>query len=280
MRRQPHASGFSMIELMIVMVIFLIVTGAVFGLLNVAQQRYRAEQQLLESLQGARLGIEQLTRDIHRAGFPPLNGFDTTSADWADENGVPVNRIAVPLVGMVGNNVVQTCTVNGGFSPCTIPNPWELVIETDLEPDGTVDWIYYRLDTPGNAVNHPPIGGGADPVTRTLYRAVAPKSCTGPIPWIPMQCTGANPAASGGTPFVDNVVQDPALGVTAANPAVFVYVCRDLNLDGVPDPTCTPENIQDVRIQLQARAQNRDMRTRQVRALTLLSTARIMNPPQ
>ena len=66
----PSSSGFSLIELMVVLVIFLIVTGAVFGLLNVAQVRYRSEQQFLDSLQGAQTGLEQITRDIHRAGYP------------------------------------------------------------------------------------------------------------------------------------------------------------------------------------------------------------------
>lgn len=258
MRLRSRQSGFSLVEFMMVMVIFAVVIGAVFGLLNAAQFRYRAELEFLESLQGARLGLELLTLDIHNAGYPPRNAYDSASPSWG-AGGVPVTRIAIPFVGMVGGVVNQTCTVNGGGNPCTIPGPFELAIETDIEPDGTTDWIYYRLDTPGNAVAHPPTGGGQ---ARILYRAVSPKT------------VGGNPTAVAGTPVVDNVLQDPGAAVSAANPALFTYVCA-----GGVNP-CTPENIQEVRIVLQARAARRDLQTQQIRALTLQSAARRLNPPQ
>lgn len=292
MRLHTRQSGFSLIEIMVVLFIFLIVTGAVFGLLSVAQVRYRAEQQFLDSLQGARLGIEQLTRDIHRAGFPPRSAYDdiiptNPAAAWVTAGGVPVTSVAVPFLGMVGNNVDQTCTVNGGANPCTIPNPFELVIETDLDPENTVtpeqvEWVYYRLDTPGNGVVSPPTGGGA---SRTLYRRVVPKTCAGPpFVLVPMTCVTSGPgtvtAPVGlGTPMVDNVVQDPGVAVGPANPAVFTYVCRDMDNDGAPDPTCTPENIEEIYMVLQARAISPDIQTGGVRALTLQSVARVLNPP-
>src|SRR3972149_11498584 len=94
-------SGFSLIELMVVLVIFLIVTGAVFGLLNTAQIRYRSEQQFLDSLQGARTGLEQIARDIHRAGYPALNAYDTVPqlppSLWTAAGGISSSRGAGPL---------------------------------------------------------------------------------------------------------------------------------------------------------------------------------------
>ena len=73
MNRQQQ--GFSLLEVMVVMTIFLVVAGAVFELLNVSQQRYRSEQQVLESFQGARLGMDLMVRDIHNAGYPPAYTF-------------------------------------------------------------------------------------------------------------------------------------------------------------------------------------------------------------
>lgn len=281
MRLSNRPAGFSLIEMMVVMFIFLVVSGAVFGLLNTAQIRYRSEQQFLDALQGARLGLEQVTRDIHRAGFPALNAYDMAptnpDSSWVPD-GVPVTQIAVPFVGMVGANIDQTCTVNGGANPCTIPGPFELAIEADLEPDGTVDWVYYRLDTPGNGLVSPPLGGGR---TRTLYRAVKPKVCGGP-PWItnPMTCTssgggpGGDPRANA-TPFVDNILQDPGAALDpTTNQAVFTYVCAG------GAASCTPENIIEVYIVLQTQATSPDLQTRQVRALTLESVAQVLNPPR
>lgn len=274
---RTRQAGFSLIELMVVMVIFLIVTGAVFGLLNVAQVRYRSEQQFLDSLQGARIALEQITANVHRAGFPGVNGYDTVTPTslWVAAGGVPAERVAVPFVGIRGGAIDQTClidTSNPTLSTCTIPNAFELVIETDLDPENTitpaqVEWVYYRLDTPGNALASPPTGGG---MTRTLYFRISPKQCGG-MPWTPVTCPGGKPVGTG-TPMVDNIINDPA--AYAANPdeAVFRYTCAS------GATTCTPENIQEVRIVLRARAFSQDIQTRGVRALTLQSVARRVNP--
>ena len=280
----PSSSGFSLIELMVVMVIFLIVTGAVFGLLNTAQVRYRSEQQFLDSLQGARTGLEQIARDIHRAGYPALNAYDTVPQTppslWTAAGGIPSASVAVPFVGMRAGAIDQTCivdTANPALSTCVIPGPFELILEADLDPENTaapaqVEWVYYRVDLPGNALVSPPNGGGADPTTRTLYRSVTAKTCAGP-PWVPLTCVGGNPVAAG-VPFVDNILNDPALYGGDPEEAVFRYRCAG------GATTCTPENIDEVYIVLRARAYSRDLQTRQIRALTLQSVAQPLNPPQ
>lgn len=273
-------SGFSLIELLVVLVIFLIVTGAIFGLLNVAQIRYRSEQQFLDSLQGVRTAIDQIVRDVHRAGFPAVNGYHRTSPLWVGAGGVPVTRLAVPFVGMRAGVIDQTCivdTANPALSTCVIPGPFELVLEADLDPENTVapeqiEWVYYRVDTPGNALVSPPAGGGAAPVTRTLYRAVATKTCTGP-PWVPLACVGGNPVRAG-VPFADNILNDPANYGADPNEAVFRYICAG------GATTCTPENIEEVYIVLRARAYSQDLQNQSVRALTLQGVGRRFNPPQ
>ena len=284
MRERLRQAGFSLIELMVVLVIFLIVTGAVFGLLNVAQVRYRAEQQFLDSLQGARIALENITRDVHRAGYPTANAYDTMPQTppslWTAAAGVPVTRLAVPFVGYRAGAIDQTCvidTANPALSTCRVPNAFELIIETDLDPENTaapnqIEWVYYRLDRPGNALASPPAGGGPVPPGRTLYRRVSTKTCTGP-PWTPMTCVGGNPIGAG-SPFVDNVINDPALYGGDPNEAVFRYTCAG------GATTCTPENIEEVYIVLRVQAYSRDLQTRGIRALTLQSVARRMNPSQ
>src|SRR3989304_323513 len=192
MRVRRADSGFSLIELMVVMVIFLVVTGAVFGLLNTAQVRYRSEQQFLDSLQGARTGLEQITRDIHRAGYPALNAYDTVPqtppSAWTVAGGIPSTSVAVPFVGMRFGAIDQTClvdTANPALSTCVIPGPFELILEADLDPENAVapaqvEWVYYRVDLSGNALASPPTGAGADPGTRTPYPSVTTQPCAGP----------------------------------------------------------------------------------------------------
>lgn len=266
MRQRNAQIGFSLIEVMLVMVIFLIVTGSVFALLNATQVRYRTEQQILDILQSARAGIDLLSRDVNRAGYPPLNSYDPSAPGFA--GGVPASRQATPFVGMVGGAVNPACVVDTAIPPvlstCTVPNNFELIIETDLDPDNAVtpeqvEWVYYRLDRPGNALASPPAGGGR---MRTLYRAVSPK-----IP-------GVDPRSGVVVPFVENVLNDPARLVANPNQALFRFVCNG------GTPTCTPNNIAEVSVVMQVQANLRDLRTRQAHAVTLQSTARRLNPPQ
>ena len=58
--RQNKSRGFSLIELILVMAVFMVVMGAVLQLLAVAQQRYQSEQDFLASFQNARQGVEHI----------------------------------------------------------------------------------------------------------------------------------------------------------------------------------------------------------------------------
>jgi len=66
-----HQRGFTLIEMLAALGIFLLVTGAAFTLLTSSQQRYQTESQVLNSFQEARLALDQMVRDINDAGFPP-----------------------------------------------------------------------------------------------------------------------------------------------------------------------------------------------------------------
>src|SRR5262245_43903622 len=74
-RRHKTQAGFSLLELMIAVVVFVAICGVMFGLLSVSQKRYQTESQVLDSFQEARLGLDQIARDVSSAGYPPLNHF-------------------------------------------------------------------------------------------------------------------------------------------------------------------------------------------------------------
>ena len=70
-RSNTSQRGFTLIEMLVALGIFLLVTGAAFTLLTSSQQQYQTETQVLNSFQEARLGLDQMVRDINVAGFPP-----------------------------------------------------------------------------------------------------------------------------------------------------------------------------------------------------------------
>jgi prepilin-type N-terminal cleavage/methylation domain-containing protein len=253
-RARARQAGFSLIELMMVLVIFLLVSGAIFGLLNVAQIRYRSEQQILDALQGARIGLEQITRDVYRAGYPPSNAYSAALATTDP-------KIAVPFVGIMADVVDMTCTVDTTdptASTCQIPSPWDLIIETDTSPeDGAeqVEWIRYRIANP------------ADSNLCTLYRGEADKTA------------GGDPTEITGSPLAENLINrtDATCDTDLADPDnayVFTYVCAG------GATSCTPDQIVEVYIELQARPIGQDLQTGQIGAITLRGAARRLNPNQ
>src|SRR5260370_7198229 len=75
--------GFTLVELLVALGIFLVITGAAFTLLGTSQKHYQTESQLLTSFQEARLGLDQIVRDVNDAGYPPPTFADGVPADSA-----------------------------------------------------------------------------------------------------------------------------------------------------------------------------------------------------
>ena len=64
-RTKTEQRGFTLIELLTALGIFLLVCGAAFTLLGTSQQRYQTDAQVLNSFQEARLGLDQIVRDVN-----------------------------------------------------------------------------------------------------------------------------------------------------------------------------------------------------------------------
>src|SRR6266404_1495282 len=157
--------GFTLIELLVALGIFLVITGAAFTLLSTSQHRYQTESLVLTSFQEARLGLDQMVRDINDAGFPPpaFAGIDPTKfaitpfawSTGAGYSGTPCQ------IGTAGGG---TCTT---ASATNSPGDFDLIIETNpniQDPASKVQWIRYQL------------------VGTTLMRGVADKAPGGTDP--------------------------------------------------------------------------------------------------
>jgi len=261
MRKTNRQSGFSLLEMLVVVLIFGVITGTVFQLLDVSQRRYKMESEVLESFQSARLALDQLTRDVHASGYPPQNQLAP---------GAAANRYAIPFGFSPNYPATPGCAMGGG---CASPTGFDLIVETDFDPENCVpgtnciEWIRYRLNG------------------RILERGVATKTA------------GADPAAAtlpNMAPFVENIVNSttaaeraqlqafyPGLFPGNAAVPVFTYMCQ---VATGPVQACTaangPRDIREVNITLIARSPSDDPRNRQPRVLTLTGRARRINPNQ
>lgn len=125
-----RASGFSLLELMVVVALVSIVLGAVLVQLSLVQQRTRTEQVKLDIFQEAREFGDQIMRDVHQAGYPGIRMFDTASWTTALVNPSTSDpRLATGIIKI---------------------GPGELEFEGDVDGTGNVSIVDYVLASTGN----------------------------------------------------------------------------------------------------------------------------------
>lgn len=257
--RHAPQFGFTLIELITALGIFLLVCAAAFTLLASSQQRYQTESQVLNSFQEARLALDQIVRDVNDAGYPPPTYAGTDPTKFA----------STPFAWSPNYTVPTTCTIDVS---CITPGDFDIIIETNptpQDPTSQVQWIRYQLQG------------------TTLLRGAAPK-----LP-------GEDPAidtAAVLAPLVQNVVNNssatqiaqyqaayPGMFPTGNPVPIFSYTCDSGNVPlacpaaGIDN---SPANIRDVVVTLIVAAPLPDATTGQPRIVQLVGRGRRINPNQ
>lgn len=117
MRIRSSQSGFSLLEMIVVMAVTLGILTVLFNGLNKMSLRATTEDNKVDVAQSAREFLDQITRDLHQAGYP--------------------NRRTVNLNAALNANLLA--------SGITTMTATQLDFEGDLEADGSVELVSYRL---------------------------------------------------------------------------------------------------------------------------------------
>jgi prepilin-type N-terminal cleavage/methylation domain-containing protein len=120
-------AGFSLMELMIVLVIVLSITAAIFQTINLTTQRSTTEQTKLDMFQEAREFMDQMSRDLRQAGYPSPRNMDYTALSPAAQS---------PFI--------NDHRAAGGLIEVAAGDLW---FEGDVDGSGTVSVVRYHLDT-------------------------------------------------------------------------------------------------------------------------------------
>jgi prepilin-type N-terminal cleavage/methylation domain-containing protein len=253
-----NARGFTLLELMVSMGIFLVICAAMFSLLQMSQQRYSTESQLSGSFQEARLGIDQIIRDVNISGYPSFGMFSNPAS--------AASYAVSPFAWDPGYPASPPCQV--GLT-CTTPSDFDLIVETDFGNGSGVNWIHYQLDG------------------TTLYRAVVPKT----VGTDPVTATSA-PALM--TPFVENVMnnapepllseireQYPTMYPTGAVP-LFQYSCSTPSgpqpCSSAPAPYNQVQKISDIDVTLIVKTPHVDLSNDSLKLMELTGRGHRSNP--
>jgi prepilin-type N-terminal cleavage/methylation domain-containing protein len=116
--------GFSMLELMIVLLVLSVMMGAIFQQISNVQKRSAAEQVKLDMFQQEREFMDQLERDLHEAGYPNQRNYAPLAITGQNDL-----KNAVGMVKVAEN---------------------ELWFEGDVDGDGFVESVQYWYDTAGD----------------------------------------------------------------------------------------------------------------------------------
>ena len=135
--------GFTLLELMIVLVLLSLVVGAVFSQLNLAQQRLSTEEVRLDDFQQARDFVDQFFRDINQIGTPNTQLFDTTQvfSPTLDTSAL------YPLPTYWTSPYVNDSRFAVGL---TYIDANEIHFEGSMNGDGTVQSVVYKINGSGS----------------------------------------------------------------------------------------------------------------------------------
>jgi len=268
-RRIPTQDGFTLLELIMAMGIFLIICAAMFELLNLSQKKYSSETQLTAVYQDARLAMDQIVRDVNVSGYPAVDMFSPPPTSYP-------SNYAVGPVAWSPNYPGTPCVIGtAGGGTCATPGDYDLIVETRMSTDTNVSWIWYHLDTNAN----------------TLNRAVVPKAGGGADPLVTVQSSGQqvallanvmnNPGPTSPTQLSQIVANYPSMFPGGQPQPIFQYTC-DTPTGAMPCPLAgqynSPKFVRDVDVTLIVMTPQRDLQTQSLKLVELNGRGHRVNP--
>jgi prepilin-type N-terminal cleavage/methylation domain-containing protein len=261
--KQKNQSGFTMVELMVSVAIFVVISTAIFSLLGNSQKQFRTESQLLGTFQEARIGLDQIVRDAGDAGYPPQNHFAVTPA---------ANLFAIGPLGWMPGYTAAPCLIGtAGGGTCVTPSDFDVIFEGDDNDGAGVRWTRYQLV--GTTLFRGTVAKtvGTDPVTATNAAGVMLPYVTNVMNNAPAAQIATFQASYPGM-FPGGVAQ-PIFQFNCDSPAGTV-LCQNAGASN------SPSNVRDVEITLIVMSPEPDIQTKKWRLVELNGRGHRLNPNQ
>ena len=187
--------GFSLLELMVVLLVLSVMMAAVFQQIRLVQQRSTAEQSKVDVFEESRTFVDQMTRDLHQAGYPNPRNFAAAYISGPNDPHAAVGlvKVAVDQLWFEGDvvgdgnvySVQYYLDTTGTNCPCLIRSQTPKVNANPLTGQGTTPYvqvqnvqngtstnpIFQAYDINGNLIGLP-VDFNANPATIAQIRSV------------------------------------------------------------------------------------------------------------
>lgn len=256
-QKRFRQNGFSLIEMMMVLLVLTIVTGVIFESISSVQKRYRVEESKVDMTQESRSFLDQLVRDLHQAGFPGKRMYAALPADSSYSN-------AVGLVAVSRTDV------------------W---FEGDVDGDGVVDSVRYQLVA--NASGHCPctlrrsqaqkVDGTAPDAQGTNWSTevqnVLNSTGTGNSPWT---IDGSSAIGANNTVY-STYKSDPVFRFYDKDGNEVTSMPNDLSSLSAGETTTMLDSIRNVKVTINVMSSTLDPQFKKYPAVSMTGSARILN---
>jgi prepilin-type N-terminal cleavage/methylation domain-containing protein len=168
--KQIHSnqSGFSLLEMLLVLAILSLVLGVTMTAINDVQKRSRVEEARVDLTQESREFVEQMVRDLHQSGYPTSIMYTTPKIDPTDQNWA--------------RGLLTGTTTSVSF-------------EGDVDGDGVVDFVQYQLvSAPGSPAGQCPCVLQRGSIAKVTGTAVAPGAFPNEVDQVINSAGGVNGA--------------------------------------------------------------------------------------
>jgi len=145
---QSRATGFTLVEVMVVVVILAAMLMAVYAILMIGQVSWFDTDASIELQQNLRLIFSRLTREVQQSGRDAGGALQLTVFDDAGINGTDILRFSIPVICESGGSIIDN---NGAVAHWGAPLRWGCTDSACMDADddcATVDYKYieYRMN--------------------------------------------------------------------------------------------------------------------------------------
>ncbi len=146
--KREEKGGFTLVEMMLSIAVFLIVAAGVYTALSTGRTTWLDSDASIELQQNLRLTLEKITRELHESGFDKFGIWQVTIGDGTGTNGTDTLRFSIPIICHSGDNVIDS---NGDIAYWGAPLTWGCTTSGCMDADDncfTRDYkfIQYEID--------------------------------------------------------------------------------------------------------------------------------------